>query len=219
MAETTISKTLLRRLPLYLQYMKQASRRGLTYVSATEMAAALGVHHTQVRKDLDSVGVAGTPKIGHPLAASITAIESFLGWNDQSSAFLIGVGNLGRALLGYKHFGQAGLKILAAFDNDGRKANTTVCGIEVFPITKFVNLVQRMHINIAILTTPPSAAPEINKLLIDAGVKAVWNFVPATLSLPPHIIVENADLFSSFAILSHKLKERIELSLSESSLI
>jgi redox-sensing transcriptional repressor len=214
MTETTISKTLLRRLPLYLQYMKQARTRGLTYVSATEMAAALGVHHTQVRKDLDSVGVAGTPKIGHPLAASITAVESFLGWNDQSSAFLIGVGNLGRALLGYKHFAQAGIKILAAFDNDGRKAGTTVCGTEVFPITKFVNLVQRMHINIAILTTPPDAAPDVSQLLIESGVKAVWNFVPTTLKLPPHIIVENADLFSSFAILSHKLKDRIEIASS-----
>ena len=215
MTETTISKTLLRRLPLYLQYMKQARTRGLTYVSATEMAAALGVHHTQVRKDLDSVGVAGTPKIGHPLAASITAVETFLGWNDQSSAFLIGVGNLGRALLGYKHFAQAGIKILAAFDNDGRKAGTTVCGTEVFPITKFVNLVQRMHINIAIVTTPPDAAPDVSQLLIESGVKAVWNFVPTTLKLPPHIIVENADLFSSFAVLSHKLKDRIEITSSE----
>ena len=201
-----ISITVLRRLPLYLQYMREMRGQGSEYVSATLMAGALGVHHTQVRQDLDSVGVTGTPKKGHPLEESIRAIEDFLGWNNRSSAFLIGAGNLGRALVGYKHFEQVGIKVLAVFDNDGRKVGMKICDIDVLPITKFVDLVRRMHINIAILAVPPSAADETAQRIIESGVKAVWNFIPTTLKLPSEIIVENVNLFSSFAVLSHKLK-------------
>lgn len=209
MADIPVSLTVLRRLPLYLQFMKEMRGKGNEFVSATVMAEALGVHHTQVRQDLDGVGVTGVPKKGHPLERAIFAIEDFLGWNNQSSAFLIGAGNLGKALVGYKHFESIGIKVLAVFDNDGRKTGTKVSGIEVLPLTKFINLVQRMHINIVILAVPPSAAAEVTQLVIQSGVKAVWNFIPATLSLPGSIIVENVNLFSSLAILSHRLKQTI----------
>ncbi len=209
MSIVPISMTTLRRLPLYLQYMREVRGQGSEYVSATMMAEALGVHHTQVRQDLDCVGVAGIPKKGHPLERSIWAIEDFLGWNNQSSAFLIGAGNLGRALVGYRHFEQAGIKVLAVFDNDGRKVGMKVCGIDVLPITKFVDLVRRMHINIAILAVPPAAAPEISELIVASGVKGVWNFIPATLKLPDTVIVENVNLFSSLAVLSRRLKNTL----------
>lgn len=210
MSAEPISMTTLRRLPLYLQYMREVRGLGSEYVSATVMAEALGVHHTQVRQDLDCVGVAGLPKKGHPLEKAIFAVEEFLGWNNQSSAFLIGAGNLGRALVGYKHFEQVGIKVLAAFDNDGRKAGMKICGIDVLPISKFVDLVQRMHINIAILAVPPSAAEETVERIVESGIKAVWNFIPVTLKLPQSVIVENVNLFSGFAVLSHKLKIVLE---------
>jgi redox-sensing transcriptional repressor len=210
MAIEPISMTALRRLPLYLQYMREMRGEGNNYVSATVMAQALGVHHTQVRQDLDSVGVTGIPKKGHPLEKAIFAIENFLGWNNQSSAFLIGAGNLGKALVGYKHFESVGIKVLAAFDNDGRKTGTKICGIDVLPVAKFVDLVKRMHINIAILAVPPSAVEDISERIIESGIKAVWNFIPVTLKLPNDIIVENVNLFSGFAVLSHKLKNLLE---------
>jgi redox-sensing transcriptional repressor len=190
--------------------MKRVREKGSSFISATEMASVLEVHHTQIRKDLDSVGVTGMPKKGHPLEVSIRAIESFLGWNDQRSAFLVGVGNLGRALLGYRHFELAGIKVLAAFDNDGRKCGTNINGVEVFPVSKFVDLVKRMHVNIVILTTPVTALEEVKRLIGESGVKAVWNFMPLTLDLPGDVIVENANLFSSLAVLSHKLKTKLE---------
>lgn len=219
MPENPISLTVLRRLPLYLQFMREMRGQGSEFVSATVMAEALGVHHTQVRQDLDCVGVAGLPKKGHPLKRAIFAIEDFLGWNNQSSAFLIGAGNLGRALVGYKHFESVGIKVLAAFDNDGRKAGTKICGIDVLPVSKFVDLVKRMHINIAILAVPPSAAQETTERIIESGIKAVWNFIPATLTFPESIIVENVNLFSSFAILSHKLKKSFAIKEQSDDLI
>lgn len=203
----TISITTLRRLPLYLQYMRELRGQGNEFVSATAMGEALGVFHTQVRQDLDCVGVAGLPKKGHPLEESIRAIEDFFGWNNQSSAFLVGAGNLGKALVGYKPFDQVGVKVLAVFDNDGRKIGTKINGIPVLPMTKFADLVKRMYINIAILAVPVAASEEITGHIIDSGIKAVWNFIPTTLALPDSVIVENLNLFSSLGVLSHRLKQ------------
>jgi len=209
MPSDTISTAALRRLPLYLQYLLEIRPEKHAFVSAARMAAALGVHPTLVRQDLDIVGAKGFPKRGHPLEETIAAIEAYFQWNCRSSAFLLGAGNLARVLIGYRQFERAGVEVLAAFDRDNRKVGTAMLGIEVLPITKFVDLVRRMHVTIAILTLPPSAAEEAVKLVTESGIAAVWNFTPATLRFPDRIIVENVNLFAGLSILKKKLTESL----------
>jgi redox-sensing transcriptional repressor len=202
-----ISEKTLRRMPKYLHYL-----RGIVdhteVISAARMAEDLDIHHTQIRKDLAMTGVAGQPKVGHRTAPLIKAIEQFLGWNNTTDAFLVGAGNLGRALIGYQGFQKNGIRIIAAFDTDPSLTGGKVRKVDVFPLEKLPNLTARLHVQIGILTTPAEAAQKAAELMVGSGIKALWNFAPVKLAVPPGIIVVDAELYSSLAVLSRKLIEQ-----------
>ena len=201
----------LRRLPRYYQYLAQLRDAGQEQVSAAHMAEVLGVHHTQVRKDLAITGSQGRPKTGHRVAELMASIESFLHWDNHSEAFLVGAGSLGTALLKYPGFEQAGARIVAAFDQDPAKAGTKVGDIPILPMDKLASLTTRMHIGIGILTVPAEAAQATADLMVQAGMRAIWNFAPVTLDLPDDVAVENLELFTSLSLLLRKYADRTEL--------
>ncbi|NTV75731.1 MAG: redox-sensing transcriptional repressor Rex, partial [Holophaga sp.] len=167
----------------------------------------LGVHHTQVRKDLAITGCQGRPKTGHRVSELLSAIEGFLHWDSHSDAFLVGVGSLGTALMKYPGFEKAGARIVAAFDADPAKAGLRVGETPVLPIEKFSSLAERMHISVGILTVPPEAAQATADLMVGSGIRAIWNFAPVNLDLPDDVIVENLELFTSLAYLLRRLSD------------
>jgi redox-sensing transcriptional repressor len=197
----------LRRLPRYHQYLARLHSAGQEQISAAHMAEVLGVHHTQVRKDLSLAGCMGRPKTGHRVDELLAAIETFLHWDNQSEAFLVGVGSLGTALLNYPGFGQAGARIVAAFDLDPAKTGGRVNAIPVLHLDKLPSLAERLHVAVGILTVPADAAQETAELMVASGIRAIWNFAPITLELPRDIIIENLELFTSLACLLRKFAE------------
>ena len=117
-----IPEPTLRRLPIYYQYLKRVHEEKRTdYISCTQIGNALNVQPIQVRKDLQIADAVGKPKTGYSVPELIDTIEEFLGWNNTTDAYLVGVGNLGSALLGYQGFREYGLNVIAAFDNDEKK--------------------------------------------------------------------------------------------------
>lgn len=201
----TIPLPTLRRLPSHLQFCKELRATGRDAVSCTHIAAALHLDPTQVRKDLAATGIVGRPRVGYYLPALIEAIEDLLGWNNTADAFLVGAGSLGTALLGYEGFRECGLNIVAAFDADPAKVGTVVHGKQVLDIDDLPKLVARMHIHIGIITAPAPHAQDLCNLLVLSGIRAIWNFAPATPEVPAGIILENVRLSSSLAVLSSKL--------------
>lgn len=191
----------LKRLPKYLEALYRFKRAGLKMVSATKIAVFTDVHMTQVRKDLSYTGVVGVPKVGHKIDPLITAIEDCLNWNDVSSCFLVGVGHLGKALMGFQELHKKGLRIIAAFDANPALAGTYYQGIQIHSMEKFTNLISRLHVHIGILTVPAEVAQEVADQMVANGVIAIWNFTPAKLNLPDDIIIENVDMSSSLAVL------------------
>lgn len=204
----SVPEPTLRRLPSYYHYLLRLREKGQEMTSAAQIGAALGVHHTQVRKDLAATGSQGRPKVGHRVDDLITSIEEFLNWNNVSDAFLVGVGHMGTALLGYPGFERAGVKIVAAFDASPRRAGRKVQGVPVLPVEKFPDLARRMHIVIGILTVPAEDAQEAAEMMVASGIQAIWNFAPIVLDLPDDVIVENVALSSSLGVLSRKLAVR-----------
>lgn len=198
-----------RRLPMYLRFLKQLKSRGRQVVSCTHIARELGLVSTQVRKDFAITGIVGKPKVGYDVPALITAIEDFLGWNNTRDAFVVGAGSLGSALMGYEGFREYGLHVLAAFDNDPDKVGKPIHGKEVFPLEKLPDLVSRMHVLIAILTVPARVAQDVANLLVLSGVRAIWNYAPVTLEVPESVVVENMNLSASLAVLSSRLAEAL----------
>jgi redox-sensing transcriptional repressor len=143
-----VSLPTMKRLPYYYQYLKRLQAQGREVVSCTNLAEGLNVDATQVRKDLSVTGVKGSPKIGYPVSSTITAIEKLMNWDNRTDAFLVGAGNLGRAILSYEGFKQYGLKIVAAFDIDEKKTGHEMNGIKILPLEILKSLAQRMHIHL-----------------------------------------------------------------------
>ncbi|MBL7016241.1 MAG: redox-sensing transcriptional repressor Rex [Kiritimatiellales bacterium] len=195
----------LKRLPLYLRLLRQMKETGEEYASGAVVAKELGLDPIVVRKDLAITGAVGRPRLGFQMDEIITAIEEFLGWSNTSDAFLVGVGNLGTALLGYQGFEQHGMRIVAAFDADPKLIGKTIHGKTILDIKKLPQLAKRMHVQIGILTATGSVAQGIADVMIEGGIRGIWNFTPTKLTVPAHVTLQREDLASSLAVLSHRL--------------
>lgn len=199
----------IQRLPVYLRFLKEQQRRGEMLVSCTRIADEFGQLSVQVRKDLSITGITGRPKVGYRINELIDAIEEFLGWNQKTNAFLIGAGSLGSAILGYEGFVEHGLKIMAAFDVNPEKIGQTIHDCPVYNLNEILERGRDNDIDIGILTVPSSAAQEAASLLLQIGVRGIWNYTPVRLDIPGEIICEEVKLSASFAVLSSRLKKRV----------
>ncbi|MEG1985887.1 MAG: redox-sensing transcriptional repressor Rex [Clostridia bacterium] len=203
-----ISQETLQRLPSYFRFLKELHSQGIESVSSTVIADKFKMNSVSVRKDLACVSAdGGKPKTGFNVGELILKISSFLGYDNVDDAILVGVGKLGSALLGYKGFGNYGLNIVASFDVDDNIINGNDKGFKVFNISKLPNLVNRLKIKIGIITVPAESAQDVCDLMINSGIKAIWNFSPTQLVVPNNIAIKNEDIAASLAILSQKLAE------------
>ena len=210
MEKVIISDLTLRRLPKYMHFLKGLHRKGIEYTSASEISRHLEVHHTQVRKDLAFTGVRGIPKRGHRVLDLLIAIEKFLNWDSTTYAILVGVGNMGAAILNYRGFENSGIQIVAAFDKDPEKIGKSFDRIRVFEMDKMEKLIDTMSVKIAILATPAKYAQPVTDYMVKSGIQGIWNFTPVSLSVPDEVIVENVDMYPSLAVLLRKLSQREE---------
>jgi redox-sensing transcriptional repressor len=206
----TVSAPTLKRLPLYHRFLKELAEAGRISFSCTDIGEEMDLDPTQVRKDLQSVGIVGRPRVGYVLANVVPFLEEFLGWHNVHDAFLAGAGSMGSALLGYRKFEQCGLNIVTAFDIDPEKIGSRIKGKQVLPLDKLASLASRMHVWMGIITVPAAEAQAVADLMVEGGIRAIWNFAPVRLRVPGHIIVRNEDLFCSLAELSQKLSESLK---------
>ena len=209
MERKEISKSVLKRLPGYLAYLKTIPDNGSPYISATALANALGMGEVQVRRDLAMVSDGGRPKIGYQRLALIDDIEQFLGYDNTTDAVLIGAGKLGQALCGYSGFEAYGLNILAAFDAQPAAEHTDE-GKPIYPMEQLESFCKSNKVLMGIITVPAKYAQEVCNRLIDCGIKAVWNFAPTHLEVPEHILVQNENMATSLAVLSMHLQAQIK---------
>ena len=203
-----ISVPTLSRLPVYYYFLKSIAEQGREYISCSKISAGLGLTSIQVRKDFESIGANGKPKIGYEVKVLIKIIAVTLGYDNISEAFLVGAGNLGKALLGYSIFDDYGLKIIAAFDTNPEIIGQNISGKPVFHIDRLKDLVPRMGIKIGIITVPSDKTQEIADLMVASGIKAIWNFAPIFIKTPEDIIIQNVNMASSLAVLSNKLLKK-----------
>ena len=209
MERKEISKSVLKRLPGYLSYLKSIPDGTMPYISATALANALGMGEVQVRKDLAMVSDGGRPKIGYLRESLIEDISQFLGYDNTTDAILVGAGKLGQALLGYGGFEAYGLNILAAFDAKPF-ASKTQEGKPVYPIDQLESFCRGNKVLMGIITVPAPYAQEVCDQLVACGIKAIWNFAPIHLDVPSNILVQNENMATSLAVLSMHLQAQIK---------
>lgn len=209
MERKAISKSMLKRLPGYLNYLKSLPEDSSPYISATALANALDMGEVQVRKDLAMVSDGGRPKIGYPRENLIDDIEQFLGYDNTTTAVLIGAGKLGQALLGYSGFADYGLNILAAFDT-APAMEETADGKPIYHVSQLAGFCRTHKVLLGIITVPQAHAQQACDELIASGIKAIWNFAPVHLDVPEHILVQSENMANSLAVLSMHLRAQMK---------
>jgi redox-sensing transcriptional repressor len=172
------------RLSLYLRELQHLLRDGHETVSSSQLGPLLGFSGAQVRKDLAYFGHFGYPGVGYRCAELVTAIRRILGTDRDWPVLIVGTGNLGRALLGYKGFGQQGFRIVAAFDIDAAKIGGRIEEVPVHHLDVLPSVAREHSIRLAILAVPAAAAQPVVERLRAAGIEGILNFSPVTLALP-----------------------------------
>lgn len=199
--KSTIPVTSLQRLPVYLNYLKTLSGKR-EYISSGAIARALNMGEVLVRKDLAFTSAQGRTRVGYNTCELIAALEEYLGCNEIKNAVIFGAGGLGSALLAYGGFGNYGINIAAAFDNNPKKTGQTVGGKPVLAVEDAAEFVSEHNVKLAVICVPAKVAQSVANVLVGCGVKSILNFAPAQLSVPEGFNVRNIDVAANLAILS-----------------
>jgi redox-sensing transcriptional repressor len=182
------------RLSLYLRELQHLVFAGTQTTSSSQLGERLGFSDAQVRKDLAHFGNFGHPGIGYRCDELISEIRRILGTDRRWSVALVGVGNLGRALLGYRGFESQGFSLVAAFDSDPHKAGMVVEGMEIQPIDQLPQVFAQQKIELGMIAVPGPFAQAVADMLVAAGVGGIVNFAPVTLVLPEGVSQVGVDL-------------------------
>ena len=193
------------RLSVYLRCLQRLKANGIRTVSSEALSKAAGVKSTQLRKDLTYFGQFGTRGLGYDVEQLAKMIADLLGTNSLQPVVLVGVGNLGLALLSYRGFEQEGFEIIAAFDVDlNRKRNKNVTQ-PIYSMEKLPEVLQKSTrgVKMAIITVPPAEAQEVANTLIALGITGILNFAPIVLDVPEDVTVNNVNLAIELENLSY----------------
>jgi redox-sensing transcriptional repressor len=193
-AESQVPKAVVSRLSLYLRELEHLVRDGHETTSSHRLGSVLGFTDAQVRKDLAYFGHFGYPGIGYRCDELIAAIKRILGTDQEWQAVLVGVGNLGRALLGYRGFQQRGFRVVAVFDTDPSKVGSQIEGLQVQHLDRLPEIARANRIRLGMIAVPAAAAQVVADRLVAVGVEGILNFAPVTIVLPPTVQQVGVDL-------------------------
>ena len=200
-----VSRKLLKRLPVYLNYLKNLPEGSLN-VSATAMARALELGDVQVRKDLAKIST-GRRRTGRNRYQLMQDIEEYLNFAEETGTVVVGAGKLGRALLDYSGFEESGLNVMAGFDIDP-EMDMSESGKPIYPMNRLDSFCKRYHVPIGIIAVPAESAQNVCDSLIACGVQAIWNFAPVHLKVPENVVVQSENLAVSLSALRMQLRNR-----------
>lgn len=200
-----IPHSTVQRLVLCYSLAQKALARGETYLRSRDIATLLQVDETQVRKDMAMVGIVGVQKRGYPVHRVVERLEELFALRVEKLAALVGVGNLGRALLNYPGFARYGVRIVCAFDRDPNKVGREIGGVFVYPVEALQEVIPRFGVQMAILAIPPHSAQDVADALVALGIRGIWNFSSALLQVPEGVAVRHECLESGLLLLLHKM--------------
>ena len=208
MKKQKVSSAVIRRLPRYYRHLNDLYQAGVERISSNALGSSLGLTASQIRQDLSCFGEFGQQGYGYNVGTLRDEVADILGMNRGHSAVILGVGNLGRALMENFHFERSGVALAAAFDVAPGVVGRQVSGVPVYHVDQLEEYLGRQPASIGVLTVPGRAAAGIAKRLVGAGVKGIWNFTNIELSLEePGVVVEDVHFADSLLALSYMISE------------
>jgi redox-sensing transcriptional repressor len=206
MPKLEIPRKTVYRLSIYQRCLNRLKDNHIETVSSEALAKAAGVKSTQLRKDLTYFGQFGTRGLGYNVAGLSGAIGDVLGSSKLQPVILVGVGNLGAALLRYGGFQKEGFEIVAAFDTKPDVRRVKGVKTPLLDAAQLSSFIRDQQIKMAILTVPATHAQEVVNLMVESGIQAILNFSPVVLEVPKHIVVNNVDLAVELENLSYFIR-------------
>lgn len=195
----------LRRLPWYLAYVGLLKEAGVEYVSSTQIAKEINVDASMIAKDLSFLNIKGKTRIGYEVATLERELQDFLCFKVGHNAVMIGVGSLGNSLIQDSGLANYGLRIVAGFDIKPELVGTEVCGVPIYDISSLMERLPALKAEIGIIAVPIEHAQQVSDLLVEAGIKALWNFSPFRISAPEGIVIQNTSIYAHLAVMYNRI--------------
>ena len=205
MEEREISQAVIQRLPRYYRYLGDLIENNVERISSGDLSKRMKVTASQIRQDLNNFGGFGQQGYGYNVKLLHMEIGKILGIDEKHNFIIIGAGNLGQALANYASFETSGFVLKGIFDNNSALKGKIIRGIPIYMMDELKTFIQRHNIEIAVLTIPKQHAVEVADMLVDTGIRGIWNFAHTDLNMPESIIVENVHLSDSFMRLSYRI--------------
>ena len=206
-----ISRAVISRLPRYHRYLGDLLEEGVERISSNDLSKKMQVTASQIRQDLNNFGGFGQQGYGYNVKYLYTEIGKILGLDKTHNFIIIGAGNLGQALANYASFERSGFILKSLFDVNPRLEGMSIRGVQVRMMDELVEFLANNEIEIAALTIPKSKAVEVADILVENGIKAIWNFAHTDLTLPKDVVVESVHLSDSLMQLSYNINQRKEV--------
>ena len=200
-----ISKAVIKRLPRYYRYLGELLEDNVERISSNDLSKKMRVTASQIRQDLNNFGGFGQQGYGYNVKYLYTEIGKILGLDEVHPMIIVGAGNLGQALANYVDFEKRGFKLEGIFDVNPRLQGVSIRGVPIRMMDDLKTFVQNNDIDIAVLTIPKEKAIEVANMLVENGVRAIWNFEHTDLNLPDNVVVENVHLSESLMQLSYNI--------------
>ena len=197
----------IRRMPIYLYWLSVMQERGDEFASTTQLAEYIDLEPINVRKDIALTGVTDTVGVGYRVGDLIAGIRRYLGWDIVRPACLVGVGSLGRALLGHREFQDFGLQFICVFDSDEQKIGTEIRGQKVLSTDVMAETVATMKPEVAVICVPAEGAQRVVDDLVACGIKSFWSFSNVSLHVPEGVFIQREVIAGGYAMLSVKLAQ------------
>lgn len=210
MKSNKIPKPTIKRIAMYNRFLESLLDEGVKKTSSKEIAEGLNIKASQVRKDLSYFGEFGKRGVGYDVEQLFFRIQRILGTERVWNVAIVGVGNLGTAISHYPELGKNKFRIVAAYDIDKRKVNSSLLpGVTIKHIRELKRKDIDINFEMAILTVPSNVAQEVAKILIDAGVKGILNFAPVAINEDHRVTIENVDFVVSLKTLTYEIVTRL----------
>lgn len=206
MDKIKIPKATARRLPLYYRYLILLNEEGKEKVSSTELSEAVQVDSASIRRDFSYFGALGKRGYGYDVKSLLGFFKKILNQDTLTNVALIGVGNLGHALLNYNFKRSNNIRISCAFDINSDLTGNIVSGVPVYDMKDMIEQIREQQITIAILTVPQTNAQKTANEIVEAGVRGIMNFTPVRLSAPAGVRIQNVDLATELQTLVYFLE-------------
>lgn len=204
--ETHVPMVVIKRLPKYYRYLGELVERKVERVSSQILADMMGISASQLRQDLNHFGEFGQQGYGYRVEGLYHEIGRIIGLEHEYKMVIVGAGNLGQALANYPNFSKRGFVLKGVFDTNPKLVGLRLRNTEIMDIDKLQPFIKREKVDIGIIAVPKEAAQEVADSMVEAGIRAIWNYAPVDIKVPTEVFLENEHLADRLMVISFRLK-------------